>query len=145
MIALGLLIYKFYGEYDKKNWKSASSLFDEDMCWVSGVYFFGSPCIWLLGPWGLSQTHIGAERAPGPGARRGLWGLVSPVHVYPLTMVWTLYHPTFWHCWHWSLPFHVLCDRNSVCLSHSLVDCVHMVQPTIMISSLYGIGSPSFF
>ena len=41
---------------------------------------------------------------------------------------------------------HGLCDRNSVCLSVcltvrpsvTLVDCVHMVQPTIMISSPYG-------
>ena len=37
---------------------------------------------------------------------------------------------------------HGLCDRNSVCLSVrpsvTLVDCVHMVRPTIMISSPYG-------
>jgi len=36
---------------------------------------------------------------------------------------------------------HGLCDRNSVCLSVcpsvTLVDCVHMVRPTIMISSPY--------
>ena len=29
---------------------------------------------------------------------------------------------------------HGLCDRNSVRLSVTLVDCVHMVRPTIMIS-----------
>jgi len=41
---------------------------------------------------------------------------------------------------------HGLCDRNSVrlsvclsvCPSVTLVDCVHMVRPTIAISSLYG-------
>jgi len=33
---------------------------------------------------------------------------------------------------------HSLCDRNSVRLSVTLVGCVHMVRPTIMISSLYG-------
>jgi len=41
---------------------------------------------------------------------------------------------------------HGLCDRNSVrpsvrlsvCLSVTLVDCVHTVRPTIMISSQYG-------
>ena len=33
---------------------------------------------------------------------------------------------------------HSLCDRNSVCLSVTLVDCVHMVRPTIMVSSPYG-------
>ena len=37
---------------------------------------------------------------------------------------------------------HGLWDRNSVrlsvCLSVTLVDCVHMVRPTIMISSPYG-------
>ena len=37
---------------------------------------------------------------------------------------------------------HGLCDRNSVrlsvCLSVTLVDCVHVVRPTIMISSPYG-------
>jgi len=37
---------------------------------------------------------------------------------------------------------HGLCDRNSVRLSVrptvTLVDCVHMVRPTIMISSPYG-------
>ena len=33
---------------------------------------------------------------------------------------------------------HGLCDRNSVCLSVTLVDCVLMVRPTIMISSPYG-------
>ena len=33
---------------------------------------------------------------------------------------------------------HGLCDRNSVCLSVTLVDCVHMVRGTIMISSPYG-------
>jgi len=41
---------------------------------------------------------------------------------------------------------HGICDRNSVCpsvrpsvhLSVTLVDCVHMVRPTIMISSPYG-------
>jgi len=37
---------------------------------------------------------------------------------------------------------HGLCDRNSVCLSVclsvTLVHCVHMVRPTIMISSPYG-------
>jgi len=36
---------------------------------------------------------------------------------------------------------HGLCDRNSVCpsvcRSVTLVDCVHMVRPTIMISSPY--------
>ena len=41
---------------------------------------------------------------------------------------------------------HGLCDSNSVrpsvCLSVTLVDCVHMVRPTIMISSPY--GSPIF-
>jgi len=41
---------------------------------------------------------------------------------------------------------HGLCDRNSVrlsvCLSVTLVDCVHTVRPTIMISSPY--GSPIF-
>ena len=31
-----------------------------------------------------------------------------------------------------------LCDRNSVRLSVTLVDCVHMVRPTIMISSPQG-------
>jgi len=30
------------------------------------------------------------------------------------------------------------CDRNSVCLSVTLVDCVHMVRSTIMISSPCG-------
>jgi len=37
---------------------------------------------------------------------------------------------------------HGICDSNSVCpsvcLSVTLVDCVHMVRPTIMISSPYG-------
>jgi len=33
---------------------------------------------------------------------------------------------------------HGICDSNSVCLSVTLADCVHMVQPTIMISSPYG-------
>ena len=37
---------------------------------------------------------------------------------------------------------HGLCDRNSVrlsvCPSVTLVDCVHMVRPTIMIFSPYG-------
>jgi len=37
---------------------------------------------------------------------------------------------------------HGLWDRNSVCLSVclsvTLVDCVHIVRPTIMISSRYG-------
>ena len=33
---------------------------------------------------------------------------------------------------------HGLWDRNSVRLSVTLVDCVHMVRPTIMISSPYG-------
>jgi len=37
---------------------------------------------------------------------------------------------------------HGLCDRNSVrlsvCLSFTLVHCVHMVRPAIMISSPYG-------
>ena len=37
---------------------------------------------------------------------------------------------------------HGLCDRNSVCLSVrpsvTLVDCVHVVRPTIMIPSPYG-------
>ena len=37
---------------------------------------------------------------------------------------------------------HGLCDSNSVCLSVclsvTLVDCVHTVRPTIMISSPYG-------
>jgi len=41
---------------------------------------------------------------------------------------------------------HGICYRNSVCLSVrlsvrlsvTLVDCVHMVRPTIMISSPYG-------
>ena len=37
---------------------------------------------------------------------------------------------------------HGICDSNYVCLSVrlsvTLVDCVHMVQPTIMISSPYG-------
>ena len=28
--------------------------------------------------------------------------------------------------------------RNSVCLSVTLVDCVHMIRPTIMISLPYG-------
>jgi len=32
---------------------------------------------------------------------------------------------------------HGLCDRNSVRLSVTLVHCVHMVRPTIMISSPY--------
>ena len=32
----------------------------------------------------------------------------------------------------------ILSIRPSVCLSVTLVDCVHMVQPTIMISSPYG-------
>ena len=42
---------------------------------------------------------------------------------------------------------HGICDRNSVCpsvrpsvrLPVTLVDCVHMVRPTIMISSPYDI------
>ena len=33
---------------------------------------------------------------------------------------------------------HGLCDRNSVRLSVTLVDCVYMVRPTIIISSPYG-------
>ena len=37
---------------------------------------------------------------------------------------------------------HGICDTNSVrlsvCLSVTLVDCVHMVRPTIMIPSPYG-------
>jgi len=33
---------------------------------------------------------------------------------------------------------HGLCDGNSVCPSATLVDCVHMVRPTIVISSPYG-------
>ena len=41
-----------------------------------------------------------------------------------------------------SLPcdyaLHGICDSNSVCLSVTLVDCVHIVRPTIMISSPYG-------
>ena len=38
--------------------------------------------------------------------------------------------------------FYGICDSNSVCLSVclsvTLVDCVHLVRPTIMISSPYG-------
>jgi len=34
--------------------------------------------------------------------------------------------------------FHGICDSSSVRLSVTLVDCVHMVRPTIMISSPYG-------
>ena len=33
---------------------------------------------------------------------------------------------------------HGVCDHNSVRLSVTLVDCVHMVRPTIMISPPYG-------
>ena len=40
------------------------------------------------------------------------------------------------------IALHGLCDLNSVrlsvCSSVTLVDCVHMVRPTIMISSRYG-------
>ena len=40
---------------------------------------------------------------------------------------------------------HGLSHRNSVCLSVTLVDCVHMVRPKIMISSPYGRSvAPSF-
>ena len=49
-------------------------------------------------------------------------------------------------CNFYRATLHGLCDRNSarpsvclsVCLSVTLVDCVHMVRPTIMISSPYG-------
>jgi len=41
---------------------------------------------------------------------------------------------------------HGLCDRNSVRLSVTLVDCVHMVWRTMMISSPYGCsGRPSSY
>ena len=47
------------------------------------------------------------------------------------------------HGWYWIFTvrhyaLHGISDSNSVCLSVTLVDCVHMVRPTIMISSPYG-------
>ena len=36
----------------------------------------------------------------------------------------------------------IVSAHPSVCLSVTLVDCVHTVQPTIMISSPYGSRSP---
>ena len=62
----------------------------------------------------------------------------------------TVYHRNF--MFHWTIftvrryALHGICCSNSVCpsvrlsvrLSVTLVDCVHMVRPTIMISSPYG-------
>ena len=67
----------------------------------------------------------GLGLAPGGPAPRTL-PLESTVHVFTVRRY----------------ALHGICDRNSVCLSVrlsvTLVDCVHMVRPTIMISSPYG-------
>ena len=58
--------------------------------------------------------------------------------------IWRSARQTIFTVWRYAL--HGLCDRNSVrpsvslsvCLSVTLVDCVHMVRPTTLISSPYG-------
>ena len=50
-----------------------------------------------------------------------------------LIMDTTVRQPGFYRA-----TLHGLSYRNSVRLSVTLVDCVHMVRPTIMISSPYG-------
>ena len=57
---------------------------------------------------------------------------MTAIYIYIITLIFTVRRSAL----------QGLCDSNSVrpsvCLSGTLVHCVHMVRPTIMISSPYG-------
>jgi len=82
----------------------------------------------------LIKLHGGLRLMKSTAAYGGLQRRLGalPINSYTLFYLFTVRRNAL----------HSLCDRNSVHLSVrppvTLVDCVHMVRPTIMISSSYG-------